>query len=59
MQISEPGLEFKGSIVMLIWYIEKEHPTFETQVDLILQPRKFKVFTAIGLNRLSGLQTPF
>ena len=27
------------------------------QVDLILQPRKFKVLVAISLNRLSGLQT--
>ena len=27
------------------------------QVDLILQPRKFKVLVEISLNRLSGLQT--
>ena len=31
---------------------------FGNMVDLILQPQKFKVLVATGLNRLSGLQTP-
>ena len=51
---TEPISEFKGGIR----YVQKGHPTLATLVDLILQPRKFKVFLAIGLNRLSGLQIP-
>ena len=38
--------------------MQKGHPTLATLGDLILQPRKFKAFVAISLNRLSGLQTP-
>ena len=39
-------------------YVRKGHPTLAISVDLILQPQKFKVFVAIGLNRLFRLQTP-
>ena len=38
-------------------YAQKGHPTLATLVDLNLQPRKFKVLLAIGLHRLSSLQT--
>ena len=46
------------SSLLDIQYVQKGHPILAISVDLILQPRKFKVFVAIDLNRLSSLQTP-